>query len=146
MKILPWWQGCWRSSGRGSRARSARSPPCGRARLSRAWYPSTPSGRGTTRAQDAQGTPTQSQISPSVLVYENYCDPRFEFPFPRTLISAFLARLSTRTRDTPWSAGGLDPREWIEGKVGTVPAMWEGEAFSRLVPTHTFWDSEFLWR
>ena len=28
------------------------------------------SGRGTTRAEDAQGTPTQSQISPSILVYE----------------------------------------------------------------------------
>jgi len=28
-------------------------------------------GRGTTRAEDAQGTPTQSHISPSILVYEN---------------------------------------------------------------------------
>ena len=28
------------------------------------------SGRGTARAEDAQGTPTQSHISPSVLVYE----------------------------------------------------------------------------
>ena len=27
-------------------------------------------GRGTTRAEDAQGTPTQSHISPSILVYE----------------------------------------------------------------------------
>ena len=27
------------------------------------------SGRGTTRAEDAQGTPTQSHISPSILVY-----------------------------------------------------------------------------
>jgi len=26
--------------------------------------------RGTTRAEDAQGTPTQSHISPSILVYE----------------------------------------------------------------------------
>ena len=33
-------------------------------------------GRGTTRAEDAQGTPTHSHISPSVLVYEenhNFC-------------------------------------------------------------------------
>jgi len=30
------------------------------------------SGRGTTRAEDAQGTPTQSHISPSLLVYEEY--------------------------------------------------------------------------
>ena len=27
-------------------------------------------GRGTTRAEDAQGTPTQSHITPSILVYE----------------------------------------------------------------------------
>ena len=29
-------------------------------------------GRGATRAEDAQGTPTQSHISPSILVYEGY--------------------------------------------------------------------------
>jgi len=29
-------------------------------------------GRGTARAEDAQGTPTQSHISPSILVYEDY--------------------------------------------------------------------------
>ena len=28
-------------------------------------------GRGTTRAEDAQGTPTQSHISPSILEYED---------------------------------------------------------------------------
>ena len=28
------------------------------------------SGRGAARAEDAQGTPTQSHISPSILVYE----------------------------------------------------------------------------
>jgi len=31
-------------------------------------------GRGTARAEDAQGTPTQSHISPSILVYEDYTD------------------------------------------------------------------------
>jgi len=30
------------------------------------------SGRGAARAEDAQGTPTQSHISPSILVYEDY--------------------------------------------------------------------------
>ena len=30
-------------------------------------------GRGTTRAEDAQGTPTQRHISPSILVYEDDC-------------------------------------------------------------------------
>jgi len=29
------------------------------------------SGRGTVRAEDAQGTPTQSHTSPSILVYED---------------------------------------------------------------------------
>ena len=29
------------------------------------------SGRGTTRVEDAQGPPTQSHISPSILVYED---------------------------------------------------------------------------
>jgi len=33
-------------------------------------YPVIDSGRGTTRAEDVQGTPTQSHISPSILVYE----------------------------------------------------------------------------
>ena len=28
-------------------------------------------GRGAARAEDAQGTPTQSHISPSILVYED---------------------------------------------------------------------------
>ena len=28
------------------------------------------SGRGAARAEDAQGTPTQSHVSPSILVYE----------------------------------------------------------------------------
>ena len=32
-------------------------------------------GRGTTRAEDAQGKPTQSHISPSILVYENTTPP-----------------------------------------------------------------------
>jgi len=30
---------------------------------------------GTTRAEDAQGTPTQSHISPSILVYEDETNP-----------------------------------------------------------------------
>ena len=33
---------------------------------------STISGRGTRRAEDAQGTPTQTHVSPSILVYEGY--------------------------------------------------------------------------
>ena len=30
------------------------------------------SGRGDTRAEDAQGTPTRSHLSPSILVYEDH--------------------------------------------------------------------------
>ena len=33
------------------------------------------SGRGAARAEDAQGTPTQSHISPSILVYEDLVVP-----------------------------------------------------------------------
>ena len=33
------------------------------------------SGRGTTKAEDAQGTPTHSHISPSILVYEDKTTP-----------------------------------------------------------------------
>jgi len=36
------------------------------------------SGRGTTRAEDAQGTPSQSHISPSILVYEEYLTVDFQ--------------------------------------------------------------------
>ena len=32
------------------------------------------SGRGAARAEDAQGTPTQSGISPSIIVYEYQCN------------------------------------------------------------------------
>ena len=35
-------------------------------------FDNSTAGRGTARAEDAQGTPTQSHISPSILVYEGY--------------------------------------------------------------------------
>ena len=41
------------------------------------------SGRGTARAEDAQGTPTQSHISPSILVYEDTNRERAGFLEPR---------------------------------------------------------------
>ena len=37
-------------------------------------------GRGTIRAEDAQGTPTQSHISPSILVYEDSARPSTTAP------------------------------------------------------------------
>ena len=37
-------------------------------------------GRGTARADDAQGTPTQSQISPSIIEYEYYYQHRHLSP------------------------------------------------------------------
>ena len=36
---------------------------------------------GTTRAEDAQGTPTQSHVSPSILVYEEKCGGGVEREF-----------------------------------------------------------------
>jgi len=34
---------------------------------------STGAWKGAARAEDAQGTPTQSHVSPSILLYEGYC-------------------------------------------------------------------------
>jgi len=39
-------------------------------------------GRGAARAEDAQGTPTQSHISPSILVYEDKGSKRVRRPWP----------------------------------------------------------------
>jgi len=48
------------------------TPVVARARLDPALQrPSFCEWRGTTRAEDAQGTPTQNHISPSILVYED---------------------------------------------------------------------------
>ena len=44
------------------------------------------SGRGAARAEDAQGTPTQSHISPSILVYEDNVETnstRGELGYPK---------------------------------------------------------------
>ena len=41
------------------------------------------SGRGTARAEDAQETPTQNHLSPSILVYEDDgCEFAALFPLP----------------------------------------------------------------
>ena len=49
-------------------------------------------GRGITRAEDAQGTPTQSHISPSILAYEDifFCVLGGVAPPPRSLESLSL--------------------------------------------------------
>ena len=46
------------------------------------------SGRGAARAEDAQGTPTQSRISPSIPVYEDH-----QFGEPRCCPAAKLTDL-----------------------------------------------------
>ena len=55
------------------------------------------SGRGTTRAEDAQGIPTQSHISPSVLVYEDFLirrnppvPPRYCLPYGLCIIHSWI--------------------------------------------------------
>ena len=57
-------------------SRPVSRPPVQR-RAAAQGYESMPSayGRGTTRAEDAQGTPTQSHTSPSILVYEDIQHP-----------------------------------------------------------------------
>jgi len=62
-----------------SRPLRLESPALGHSALFRSSVP----GRGAARAEDAQGTPTQSHISPSILVYEGhqFDDPtRFSAP------------------------------------------------------------------
>ena len=41
-----------------------------------------PTGRGAARTEDAQGTPTQSHVSPSILVYEDTPPPASLAPPP----------------------------------------------------------------
>ena len=41
----------------------------------------TDSGRGTTRAENAQGTPTHSHASPSILVYEDKLEGSYVHSF-----------------------------------------------------------------
>jgi len=62
------------------------------------------SGRGTTRVDDAQGTPTQSHISPIILVYK---DNRCENRFIRETVSRANPQLSTRS--IPAGNGHLTP-------------------------------------
>jgi len=53
-------------------ARHNSTPPQGK---ELAKYDRAMTGRGTARSEDAQGTPTQSHISPNVLVYEDERSP-----------------------------------------------------------------------
>ena len=82
---------------------------------------STDFGRGTTRVEDAQGTPTRSQISPSLLVYEDkhehhdlsvlmVCALR---PFRGTSLMRKRIPLGPYRRSTPRVLGG----SWGGGRV-----------------------------
>jgi len=57
------------------------------------------SGRGAARAKDAQGTPTQSHISPSILVYED--EPRKIMQVQSSAGSAPGERAAERPRLPP---------------------------------------------
>ena len=61
------------------------------------------SGRGTARAEDAQGTPTQRHISPSILVYEN-----------------------TTLKVVPSSLGSGSGTRLVEGRTPLPPALRAG--------------------
>jgi len=53
------------------------------------------SGRGVAKAEDAQGTPTQSHTSPSILVYEDKLEKGIRFRFHATLcVARFMGMLS----------------------------------------------------
>ena len=58
-------------------------------------------GRGAARAEDAQGTPTQSHISPSILVYEDGRGLFFPFRFFRLGFRDGVGPGQRRTRHTP---------------------------------------------
>ena len=62
-------------------------------------------GGGTTRAEDAQGTPTQSHILPSILVYEDYSSMGFD----------------------PYREEGRAPSvPWMWSTAGRVPIQYQG--------------------
>ena len=69
------------------------------------------SGRGATRAEDAQGTPTQSHISPSILVYEN------EEKNPLAL-TPLEARLISRERHAEGHEVAISERVGCVGTLG----------------------------
>jgi len=66
------------------------------------------SGRGTTRAEDAQGTPTQSHISPSILVYEDKKGLRMS---ARVMSGGTLR--SGRSHTTRRCRGATNPESYI---------------------------------
>ncbi len=50
-------------------------------------------GRGTARAEDAQGTPTQSHISTSILVYEERRARAHQIGGPKQAVTELVFRL-----------------------------------------------------
>ena len=60
-------------------------------------FHSSNSGRGTARAEDAQGTPTQSHISPSILVYEEKHVKKLGIGAVQQRIILYHETLSART-------------------------------------------------
>ena len=59
------------------------------------------SGRGTARAEDAQGTPTQSHISPSILVHEDKRPPQASPKLPPRIRTTHLYRGTSPIRKRP---------------------------------------------
>ena len=65
-------------------------------------------GRGAARAVDAQGTPTQGHVSPSILVYED--DQALE----ETMVS-FLRAFSVLVNDCGRVGCGMQGVRWVGG-------------------------------
>jgi len=65
-------------------------------------------GGGAARAEDAQGTPTQSHISPSILVYEDIC-ARFAGRWSRKAVAGERTVVVTRQAPTRDLRTGMRP-------------------------------------
>jgi len=78
------------------------------------------SGRGTTREEDGHGTPTQSHISPRMLVYEDY--QRLGFRMVSDQVSLVGPRLQGKAAGAPFASRQRCPprqKSRVESKGGT---------------------------
>jgi len=81
------------------------------------------SGRGTTRAEDAQGTPTQSHISPSILVYEDESRRCSRDTYPGSYITKYtsIRRLNHIMHTSPIEVRGSR----LRGQQMPSPRPWK---------------------
>jgi len=102
----------------------------------RLWVAWDLSGRGTTRTEDARGTPTQGLISPSILVYEENFDGTGKLTQFRGKLAYFHGKLTYfRGKLTPLRGAGEALPEASLLLVGRLPPpltlrvdhLWRGK-------------------